>query len=370
MRVSLFLNHACNFACAYCYGGDRFDRAMPLDVALAGVELALTSPGCGPAQVSFFGGEPLLEFERIQQVVAHARERARELERDVRFLVITNGSLLSGERLDWLLEQDFTVAVSLDGCREAHDACRRRVGGSSSYDEVVANLAELLRRSRRGNKVISVLHPANVRHAADSLSALLDLGVRNISMNLDYSADWHEQARQAFEVALASLGDRYVQAWRDGRAFGLNLFDSRVATGLDGAFAPSDRCDFGCNEVAVSPRGRLYPCDRLVGEDVRDDVVIGDVFTGIDPVRRDALIAAKNAVLPDCAECALQPRCAHWCGCVNHAMTGQVGEVHGLLCWFEQRLIEEADRCARILLGDRNPGFVRRFVAPRLRVLA
>jgi hypothetical protein len=106
-----------------------------------------------------------------------------------------------------------------------------------------------------------------------------------------------------------------------------------------------------------------------VGEDTRDDVVIGDVFEGVDPVRRDALIAAKNAILPDCAECALQPRCVHWCGCVNRAMTGQVGDVHGLLCWFEQRLIGQADRCASTLFEEENDGFVRRFVAPRLKVL-
>ena len=368
MRVSLFLNHACNLACTYCYGGQKFDRAMPLDVAFAGVELAL-SEGCGPAQVSFFGGEPLMEFDRIRQVVAHARERATALKRDLRFLVITNGLLLRGERLDWLLEQDFTVAVSLDGCREAHDACRRRPGGRSSYDDVVANLSTLLTRSPRGNKVIAVLHPANVGWAADSLGALLEQGVRNISMNLDFEADWDEAARAGFEAALHELGDVYMQAWREGRAFNLNLFDSRIATGLDGAYAPSDRCDFGCHEVAVSPRGRLYPCDRLVGEDTRDDVVIGDVFTGVDPARRDALIAAKDAILPDCADCALQPRCMHWCGCVNHALTGDVGGVDGLLCWFEQRLIEQADRCARTLLEEKVPGFVQRFVAPRLRVL-
>ena len=369
MRVSLSLNHACNLACSYCYAGAKFDRAMPLDVARAGVELALAG-GRGTPQISFFGGEPLMEFDRIQQVVSHARERAKQLARPVRFLVITNGLLLHGERLDWLMEQDFTVSVSLDGCREAHDACRRRVGGASSYDAVVANLGELLDRSPRGVKVIAVLHPDNVAWAAGSLVSLLDLGVRNLSMNLDYAADWDEPARDRFEAALQRLGDAYVQAWRDGRAFSLNLLDSRVNTGLDGAYKPSDRCDFGCEEVAVSPRGRLYPCDRLIGEDVRDDVVIGDVFGGVDPARRDVLLAAKNAVLPDCEDCALQPRCAHWCGCVNHAMTGQVGDVDGLLCWFEQRLIEQADRCANTLVAEKNPGFLQRFVAPRLRVLS
>jgi uncharacterized protein len=370
VRVSLFLNHACNCDCSYCYGGDKFDRAMPDDVARAGVEMAFSGGAHGgPAQVSFFGGEPLMEMARIRSIVDYAERRADELDREVRFLVITNGSLLRGETLDWLLEKRFTIAMSLDGCRGAHESGRPFVGGRSSYADVTANLATLLKRARVGVKVIAVLHPDNVDLAGESLTALLDLGVRNISMNLDYSADWTDDARGRAGVALRGLGDAYVAAWRARRHFSLNLFDRKIATHLDGGFAQSDRCDFGCEEVAVSPQGRLYPCDRLVAEDVRDDVVIGDVFGGIDVARRDALIASKNDVLDDCRECALAPRCMHWCGCVNHALTGEVGGVDGLLCWFEQRIVDEADRCAGLLFDEENPGFLARFYAPRLRVL-
>ena len=60
-------------------------------------------------------------------------------------------------------------------------------------------------------------------------------------------------------------------------------------------------------------------------------------------------------------------RCVHWCGCVNHAMTGSVGDVDGLLCWIEQLRIEQADRCAEVLYAERNPAFLRRFYLPRLR---
>lgn len=217
----------------------------------------------------------------------------------------------------------------------------------------------------RGVKVICVLDPANVALAGESLDALLELGARNLSMNLNYEGAWDEAARARFVEGLAHLGERWVAAWRRGLDFSLNLFDSKVLTALKGGFSCADRCDFGCEELAVAPSGRLYPCDRLVGEDRREDVVIGDVWSGVDPVRRDALVAAKNALRAECAGCALRPRCMHWCGCVNHALTGEVGGVSGLLCYFEQAVADEVDRRSLQLLDEQNPAFIRRFLPSR-----
>ncbi len=365
MRVSLFLNHACNLACRYCYNGEHFSRSMPWEVAKAGVELAIDQPG-SKHRISFFGGEPLLEMDMIRRVMDYCRQRQDETGGELYHLVVTNGVLLDQAKLDYFLEHDVYVAMSIDGCRAAHEATRCFADGSSSYDRVTQNARRLL-AAKPSNKVIAVIDPLNVDHLGDSFDALLDLGARNMSMNVNYEGSWEEPERDRFLVALRDLGDRYIAAYRGGKAFTLNMFDSKIVTHLKLGYANSDRCDFGCEEVAVSPRGRLYPCDRLVGMDDRDDVIIGDVFEGIDPVRRDKLIAEKNEILDDCADCAVGHRCMHWCGCVNHAMTGSVGGVSGLLCWFEQRMIEESDRVASVLFQEENPGFIRRFYAPRVK---
>jgi uncharacterized protein len=264
-----------------------------------------------------------------------------------------------------LLGRGVFLAVSVDGDEAAHDATRRTARGGPTWARVARHVRPLL-AARPGTKVIAVVDPLNVDRMAESFDALLDLGARNLSMNLNYEADWDETARDRFSAALLRLGERYTAAYRAGRIFSLNLLDSKIVTWVKGGYSCTDRCDFGCQEVAVSPTGRLYPCDRLVGQDDRDEVVIGDVWRGVDEARRDALVAAKNEVLAGCEGCVLLPRCMHWCGCVNHAMTGQVGEVSGLLCWFEQRLVEEADRCAAVLDAEGNPAFHRRFYLPRL----
>jgi len=365
VKVCLFLNHACNLRCSYCYNGRKFDRRMPDAVARRAVELAFEGGGEQDVQISFFGGEPLLEMPLLTRSIAQARHLADEQGRTVRFVVVTNGTLLQGRALDDLLDQRVYFGVSLDGCREAHDATRRYPDGRSSYGVVTRNLAALLSRGAgAGLKVIAVIDPANVRDLPRSFDALLDLGVRQISMNVNYEAEWSDDARLRFQDSLAALGDRYLAAYRRGARFTLNLLDSKIVTHLKGGYACADRCDFGCGEVAVAPSGRLYPCDRLVGQDDRDDVVIGYIDTGIDPHLRDELIQRKNQVLSSCGDCALLPRCMHWCGCVNHAMTGTVGEVSGLLCWFEQQIIEQADRVATALYGERNEGFLLRFYGP------
>ena len=371
MKVCLFLNHACNLGCSYCYNGEQFHRQMPLEMAMRGADLALAgrSRGRSASRLSFFGGEPLLEMDLIRQTVAYTEQQLADSKRDdFGFQVVTNGTLLTGEVCDYLLDHGFYMGVSIDGCREAHDATRRFPNGESSYDRVVENLCALRGRDNgTGVKVISVIDPANVDLLASSFDVLVDLGAHNLSMNINYEASWDAPARQRFDRALRQLSERYLATFRDDIPVSLNLFDAKIATQVKGGYALTDRCDFGCEEVAVSPRGRLYPCDRLVGQDDRDDVVIGHIDRGIDRARRDDLIQRKNRTLPDCSECALLHRCMHWCGCVNHAMTGSVGRVEGLLCWFEQKIIEEADRVASILFEEHNGLFLRRFYTPRLR---
>jgi radical SAM protein with 4Fe4S-binding SPASM domain len=114
-------------------------------------------------------------------------------------------------------------------------------------------------------------------------------------------------------------------------------------------------------ELAVSPTGMLYPCERLVGTDDDPKVQIGDIVNGVDPKRRDALRDAKNIPPDECKGCALQDRCMFWCGCVNYATTGRVNGVSGTLCWMEQLFIRNADRVARTLYEEQNPVFLERY---------
>lgn len=367
MRVTLSLNHACNLRCTYCYTGEKFQKRMPWDVARRAVDLALQEPPRGrqATQISFFGGEPLLEVELMEQVMAYARESAAESGHSLLFHVATNATLMTPDVLDMLVREQVQVAVSLDGCRAAHEATRPYASGASSFEAVVDNLRALLRRVPPGTVTVQcVVDPANVRFLPESLDFLLGLGVVDIRLNLNHSGNWDQHARRELEEALGAMGERYVEAHRRGVHFTLVPLDDKINSHLRTGCGAQETCDFGTRELAVAPSGRLYPCDRLIGEDDRDDLVIGTVFDGVDVARRDALVERKNSENEDCAQCELAPRCTHSCACVNHMLTGDVGEVSGLLCWLEQQWIAQADRSAAALYQDRVPAFLERFYPP------
>lgn len=362
MRISLTLNHACNLRCTYCYTGDKFQKRMPLETAQRAVDLALmhTPPSPAVTQVSFFGGEPLLELPLMEAIMGYARQRAQKSDRTVAFQMTTNGTLLTADAVDRLLANHVCVAVSLDGCEQAHNATRPYASGKPSYGDVVRNLKGLLARLPAGAVTAQcVVDPGNVQWLADSFDHLLHLGVTNIGFSLNYTGAWTPLALDRLDRALAALGDRYVAAYQRGVKFKLLPLDDKITRHIGASACES--CEFGADEIAVAPSGRLYPCDRLVGMDDKEDLVIGDVWHGVDRARSGALVAQKDTEAPDCAACAVRDRCTHFCGCVNYALTGNVGQVDGLSCWYEQRVIAEADRCAQVLYQQNAPAFAQRF---------
>ena len=359
MRVSLFLNHDCNLRCKYCYNGKKFNRRMSWEVARKGVDLAFAGPR-KKVQLSFFGGEPLLEMNLLKKAVRYSEKVAKEKDKIVRFVLTTNGTLLNSERLSYLMERGFHLGVSIDGDKRAHDANRLYPSSRSSHTRVSNNIRQALKRYP-ALEVIAVMDPANADRVDESFRYIFDLGVRDITFNMNYEADWDDEACELLEAGLTRLGDAYIEKVRSGRFFTCNPLDAKIVTRLKDGYSDSDRCDFGCNEIAVSPRGNFYPCERLVGLDETRDVMIGNIRTGLDIEKRDAMIGAKNRLSQECEGCALLSRCMFWCGCVNHALTGHVDEIDGTLCWAEQLFIRAADRVAGTLYREQNPVFLERY---------
>lgn len=361
MDLTLSLNHRCNLRCSYCYGGRKQNRPMPLDVASRGLDLAFARP-TPITHVLFFGGEPLLEPERIDVIATAARARADAAGVTVRFGLTTNGTLLDDERLSMLARHRALVTVSLDGVEPAHDCARRGPGGQPTFAKVVTGLRRTLERMGVA-RTISVVHPGNVQLLPESFSFIRSLGVRQLSFNVDYSAPWTAADLERLGEAYEGLADRALAAYRAGDDFVVRPLHSKIVSQLKGGFSAEDACDFGCRELAVAPSGNIYPCDRLIGEDgpAQRGLVIGHVNRGLDWPRLFALKRPKDAVKPSCDGCALLSRCSWWCGCVNHAATGRVDGVGGLVCAVEQHAIRAADRLAATLFAEANAPFVARY---------
>jgi len=365
MKLTLFLNHRCNLRCTYCYTGRKFHRAMSPAVVQQAVEFGLSEADRNFLLISFFGGEPMLELELMEQAVTYAQRRATEASKRLFLALATNGTLLDDRRLDLLKRNEFQVQVSLDGGPEAQDATRRFRNGRSSYSRIEANLRRLLAEGF-DVRVVAVIDPDNARYLGQSFDSLLELGLRRIHFSPNYTGDWTDAACERFEAALHDLGDRYMARFRAGRDVRLDPLNGKVVTHLARGYKEKNLCQFGQKELAIAPSGKIYPCDRLVCEDDNPDVCIGDLEHGLDLARRDAMVKAKNKPDPECADCALQPRCMHWCGCANYETTGRVDQVAPIVCWFERCFIAEADRVANTLYTEQNRTFLRRFYVPEI----
>ncbi len=323
--------------------------------------IALTCEGTGSPRIGFFGGEPLLEWERMQRAVALARSLNGD---SAQFYLVTNGTLLNEEVLRWIIAEQIHLTVSIDGCRRAHEVTRPFASGESSFDSVAENL-ERACGAIPEVETLSVIDPLNAAYLDESFTALLNLGGSRLSFTFNYSGAWMEPSFEILGDSLLRLGNAYIDAYRSGLKFSLDLFDSKIITHLNGGYACADRCNFGALEVGVAPSGNLHPCERLIGEDSGGALSIGHVDSGIDFAKLREMRREIDHMDDDCRRCSLLSRCIHWCGCVNLAATGSLGRPDGRVCRLEQMAIQFADRAAEILHREQNPIFVSRFYQSR-----
>ena len=327
--LTLVVNHACNLRCTYCYTGKKFHSPMPVEMGIEAITKALrcTHEG-GALELGFFGGEPLLEPGRILEWMRTARELGGERGVDVRFHLTTNGTLNQDAAWEVMSDPDMETVVSCDGLPSVHDRHRPFKDGHGSITAVATTLGRL-QDAGRELRVNFVVHPGNVESLTAGLIWLQTHGVCQVDLSLDLWQPWPAKARTKLEEALMESA-RLWHAWLPG--FSLNWFDAKLA-GLAGlpTSQPDARCGFGCGEVTVTPSGRLYPCERLVGEDRPENPIRLPI--DLHELEDFSEIGTRHHRLPTaCADCALLGACDTNCRCSNYVRTGDPTRPDGLLC--------------------------------------
>ena len=324
MDFTLCLTHACNLRCDYCYAGLKTNRRMSWEVAKQAVDFAFDHTlrqarrsGDPPtSQLGYFGGEPLLEWELLQRSAVYAMDRAVLDGIALKKTVTTNMTLLDEEKIAWFRERGFYLGLSLDGNAAMHDTLRRTASGRGSH-EAAAHALLHFSGPRPNGEVIVVVDPRNVGHLAESVEWLLSEDIRSIALNPNFYIEWPEPALDVWRNACERIADLYIARYREGVPVRINIIDGKIRVRIKEGYAPADHCGFGENEIAVAASGNIYPCERIVGDDDNEDLRLGNVFTGFNPVRRARVLAARGNTVEECADCALRPRCMNWCGCIN-----------------------------------------------------
>jgi uncharacterized protein len=351
--LTLMVNHACNLRCIYCYTGAKFDRAMPAHVARQAVDRALASlhPGADSRlELGFFGGEPLLEAGLIFATIEYARAECVKRDAGLSLSLTTNGTRDDDEAWRILTLSGLDLAISHDGLPRVHDQERPFHDQRPSSEKVLATMRRL-REAGKEFRVAMVVRPGSLPWLSAGIEFLRQHGVARFDLSLDLWTCWTPADAAALESAIVECGRLWRQTWPE---LSLNWFDEKAVTLSGAPCDPTARCGFGAGQVAVAPSGRLYPCERLIGEDAPGNLarLPGDTLDGADFLQFRHTHARQAEA---CTECAVQRLCNTTCGCSNYIRTGHARMPDGLLCMFNQVCLREtALALPYIQSGDRH----------------
>lgn len=362
LTLTLCLTQDCNLRCRYCYAGRKQKRAMSRETAERAMDIGIAEARQRGESVdlSFFGGEPLLEWELLQHCHAYLTERAGELVTPPRFGITTNGTLLTEEKAAWLAEKDFLIGLSADGSPAMHDTNRRYADGRPSSPDVTRALELLERHPHARRKIVCVVNPQNVGLLAEGVAWLGQHTSAPIGLNLDFWHEWTDAEFDLFTAQLTAVQQMMLTSYReDPNVLRVENIEGKIHSHLNGKGC--GRCRIGEQELAVSAEGTFFPCSRLVGETQNSLFAIGNVADGIDRAKQNFLMATRGNATPACKLCGLRARCMNGCGCTNFAASGHINQVSPFLCASERLFIRLADELAETLYAERNPAFLQKF---------
>ena len=345
--LCLHVAHSCNLNCAYCFasqGKYHGDRAlMPFEVGRQALDFLVAHSGTRRnLEVDFFGGEPLMNFQVVKDLVAYARSIEKEKGKNFRFTLTTNGMLIDDDVIDFANRECSNVVLSLDGRKEVHDRFRVDYQGRGSWDVIVPKFQKLV--AARGGKNY-YMRGTFTHHNPDFLKdiqVMLDLGFHELSMEpVVCAADDPNALTEAdLPIVLRQYEDlmRLMRRRRqEGRPFTFYHYMIDL-TGGPCIYKRISGCGSGTEYMAVTPWGDLYPCHQFVGE---EKFRLGDVWQGVTNAETQREFAACNVYArPECRDCWARLYCSGGCAANAYHATGSVRGVYKYGCELFKKRIE------------------------------
>jgi uncharacterized protein len=327
--VVLFLTHACNLHCDYCFDlTQRHRRQLEPNVASAALDWLFANSRGNRADISLFGGEPLLRPALIEWLLPEARARGKAVGKRVSFSMTTNGTNMTPSIAALLREYGVTVTLSGDGSESGQNAHRRFNSGIGSFAVVDAKIPLILEACPRASVRMTVT-PKNVAYLADGISYYVAQGFSRVSPTPVYEERWTDESLDTYMEQLEHVGAIFSrEVIRGNTDFDLGGFSEHVR-GLIFGGARGRACGAAKTMVAVDTDGTIYPCHRFIGYTNRSNSYrLGDVFNGLDQIDdplQGNMIADMNVSTQtngSCSSCSSGTKLHSGCAAVNVATTG------------------------------------------------
>ena len=353
--LCLHVSHDCNLRCEYCFAatGDfgTGRKTMPPETAKRAIDFVIgRSKGRRNIEVDFFGGEPLMAMDTVKQTVEYARSIEKEHGKEFRFTITTNGVLLNEETADYINKEMSNCVLSLDGRKETNDLRRKTVNGGGSYDIIVPKFQQMV-ASRTGDYY---LRGTFTRDNFDSFSQdvmhMAELGFKNVSVEPVVGAEDDPYALREEDLPVICAEYEHL-AEELLKNPDINFFHFNVDLEQGPCVIKRLRgCGAGCEYVAVTPEGDIYPCHQFVGNenfklgnlyDESFDMGLSEWFAGLNVYSREA-----------CRDCWARFYCSGGCSASNLLTNGDIISPSIVGCTLEKKRLE----CAIAMCAIRAQG--------------
>lgn len=345
--LCLNVAHTCNLSCEYCfasqgkYNGNR--AVMSYEVGKRAIDYLLENSGHHRnLDIDFFGGEPLMAWKVVKQIVTYARSKEKEYKKNFRFTFTTNGMLLNDEVTEFLNKEMYNVVLSLDGRKEVHDHLRKTVTGTGSYDYIVPKFQEFI--EKRGDKEYYVrgTYTHNNVDFTNDIFHIADLGFDKLSMEPVIC-----DPREPYALTEKDLPEIYNQyeilakemLKRDEKGNGFTFYHYM----LDLSEGPCIQkrisgCGSGTEYLAVTPWGELFPCHQFVGD---QEYSMGNIWDGITKHETQCQFKESNCYSkPECQDCWAKLYCSGGCPANALHATGSINGIYDFSCDIFRKRVE------------------------------
>ena len=357
--LCLHIAHTCNLNCSYCFasqGKYHGERAMmSFAVGKRALDFLIENSGSRRnLEVDFFGGEPLMNFQVVKDLVAYARSIEKEKGKNFRFTLTTNGVLVDDDVIEWANKECHNVVLSLDGRKEIHDRFRVDYAGKGSWEKIVPKFQKFV-EARQGKDYYmrGTFTHANPDFLKD-IQTMLDLGFSELSMEPVVCADDDPSALTEADLAIVMeqyerLAELMLQRDKEGKPFTFYHYMIDL-TGGPCIYKRISGCGSGTEYMAVTPWGDLYPCHQFVGEEA---FKLGNIWDGVTNHETQAQFAACNVYAhPECRDCWARLYCSGGCAANAYHATGSVTGVYENGC----KLFRKRMECAIMVAIHRALG--------------
>ncbi len=345
--LCLHVAHTCNLSCEYCFaaqGKYHGDRAlMSFEVGRQALDFLIANSGNQKnLEVDFFGGEPLMNWDVVKQLVAYGRSREQETGKHFRFTLTTNGVLVDDDVIEFANREMNNVVMSLDGRPEIHDLLRKTPNGKGSYDLIVPKFQKFAKaRGDREYYIRGTYTHNNVEFTKD-IFHMADLGFKELSMEPVVCSPDDPYALTKEDLPILQrqyeiLAEEMLKREKEGRGFTFYHY----MIDLEGGpciYKRISGCGSGTEYLAVTPWGDLYPCHQFVGD---EKYLMGNVWDGVKNTEmRDCFKNCNAYARPDCKDCWAKLYCSGGCAANAYHATGDISGIYEYGCELFRKRME------------------------------